>query len=174
MVILEDSVAIGVPLDVLHEWISRLDEHFAKWHPNHTDFRLLSGGTTVCDTVCFEELVGSIPYRITGTIVKNEKTDADSHFTLETKYGLSRISFIGKKDGDGCVFTHTERFGLPDILWGRFVNFMLFRVLFRRRANWNLILEDMKQDNRNLKKYWKRGNIPYRRPRRQSHEKLSL
>jgi hypothetical protein len=54
------------------------------------------------------------------------------------------------------MFTHIETFGSKKPVIGGFLNFLLFKVLARKKANWDLILNDMKEDNENLKKILER------------------
>jgi hypothetical protein len=57
----------------------------------------------------------------------------------------------------GCVFTHIESFGLETPIIGNIINFIIFRVLARKKANWDLISQDMKEDNVNLKRILETG-----------------
>jgi hypothetical protein len=129
-----------------------LDENFTKWHPNHTKFEKVTGGTDVGDIIYFEERVGGILYKIKGQITKKEKNDNGFRLDFRTMSGLGQIAFIAKATEGGCVFTHIERFGLETPVIGGIVNFLIFNLLARKKANWNIILQDMKEDNENLRK----------------------
>jgi len=148
---LKDSITLSVPMDSLYTWFLKLDENFVKWHPNHKCFKFLSGGTQVNDKIYFEEEVNGVLYAIKGEIINHTKTSDSFNVAFKTSAGLGHIYFIGRKNNTGCVFTHIERFGLSTPLVGNIINFLLFKVLARKKANWDLILTDMQEDNKRLK-----------------------
>lgn len=151
MISLEDSIEINTTVDHLYDWLINLDRNFPKWNANHGKFLKVTGGNAVGDIIYFEECVEGIWYKIRGKITVIEKKD--DFFTIEfsTMSGIGTITFIGQKSDAGCIFTHIERFGLRRPLVGELINFMLFKVLARKKANFELILKDMKEDNGNLK-----------------------
>jgi hypothetical protein len=152
MVTLRESIDISAYLEEVYDWLLHLDENFTKWNPKHNSFEMLSGGLDVGDTVRFSETVQGISYNIEGTIRKNEKDDKGFQIMFETKAGLGRIWFIGERTDFGCWFTHKEEFGRPDTFFGRIINWLLFEVIAKKRANWELIREDMEEDNECLKR----------------------
>ena len=68
------------------------------------------------------------------------------------------ITFRAEKQPDGSVlFTHIESFGARRSFFGNFVNWLFFKALFPKQANWELIKQDMQEDDRNLKKILERN-----------------
>ncbi len=129
-----------------------LENNFVKWdQEHHTDFKLLSGGTEPGDRIYFEEIVSGVKYSIKGKIIEKSKSDDRFVLAFKTFAGLSHIYFIGETSGEAVRFTHIEQFGLKAPILGSLVNFLLFKVLARKKANWDLILGDMKDDNVRLK-----------------------
>ncbi len=162
MITLRDSVELSVPLDILYGWLNALDENFVKWSPYHDYFKKVSGGFDVGDKIQFKELVMGVPYDITGIIQEHEKSGDDFKIMFETMSGLGHIHFIGEKAAGGCRFTHIEKFGKPDTFFGKIFNWLLFNVIARKKANWQLILDDMKEDNVYLKQILETGVYPER------------
>lgn len=162
MIILKDSVDISVPLDDVYHWLKALDENFVRWSPYHEYFRKLTGDLSVGDKIQFKELVMGVPYDIKGIIQENQKTDAGFRIMFETMSGLAHICFIGKRTKTGCRFTHIEEFGKPDTFFGKIFNWLLFSVIAKKRANWQLIMNDMKEDNMYLKQILETGVYPER------------
>ena len=152
MMILRETIDISACPDEVYEWFLHLDENFTKWNPKHDFFQRVSGGFGVGDTVRFSETVQGITYDVTGTIRENKKDDDGFEIMFETKFGLGRIRFIGERTDYGCRFTHIEEFGKPDTFFGGIVNWLLFDVIAKKRANWELIREDMAEDNGCLKR----------------------
>lgn len=163
MITLIDAVEIDAPLDALYEWLLALDKNFVKWSPYHRRFKKRSGGFGVGDRIWFCERVSGVTYRVGGVIKTNEKNRDGFKMVFETMSGLSRIYFIGGKTDGGCSFTHIEEFGKPNTKFGRFLNRLLFCLLFRRRANWQLIQNDMVLDNTFLKQILETGVYPERK-----------
>ena len=60
------------------------------------------------------------------------------------------ITFDGQRTETGCRFSHTEAFGMTTPVIGPIMNFLIFKVFFRKMANWQLIRDDMILDNRYL------------------------
>jgi hypothetical protein len=151
MITLKDSIEIKATPNKLYNWFMDLDKNFTKWHANHTKFEKVTGGTDVGDTIYFEESVGGILYKIKGEITGKEQNGNSFRLDFKTMSGLGHISFTADATEDGCIFTHIERFGLETPIIGSIVNFLIFNVLARKKANWDIILKDMKEDNENLK-----------------------
>jgi hypothetical protein len=162
MIKLEDSVEIAVSLDDLYNWLLALDENFVKWSPPHEYFRKLDGGLDVGDRIQFKEEVMGVPYDIKGIIKRKDKKDDGFEVMFETMSGLAHIYFIGRKTKSGVRFTHIEEFGKPDTFFGKMFNWLLFEVIAKKRANWQLILDDMRQDNVYLKEILEEGKYPGR------------
>ncbi len=153
MIILKDSIEINTTIDSLYNWFSKLDKNFVKWDSvHHTDFKFLSGGTEIGDKIYFEEIVDGVTYSIKGKIIENTKSDDNFVIAFKTSIGLGHIYFIGEKTKKNIRFTHIEKFGLKTPIIGNVINFLLFKVIAKKKANWELILDDMKGDNIRLKK----------------------
>jgi hypothetical protein len=97
-------------------------------------------------------------YDIKGEIIIKEKNEDNFKIVFKTMSGIGRISFISKATENGCIFTHIEEFGIDTPVVGNIVNFLLFKVFAREKANWDIILQDMKEDNVNLKKIMESKN----------------
>ncbi|MCE5345730.1 MAG: SRPBCC family protein [Bacteroidales bacterium] len=151
MVELKDSIEIRTSVNLLYEWLLDLDKHFVEWHPNHKVFEFVSKGKEIGDKIYFEEEVNGVLYAIKGEIIDLAKTKDSFNVAFKTSAGLGHIYFMGKETYSGCVFTHVEQFGLSTPIIGNVINFLLFKVLARKKANWNLILTDMREDNKRLK-----------------------
>ena len=162
MIILKDSIEISVPLNELYNWLQGLDENFVKWSPYHEYFHKITGSFNVGDEIQFKELVMGVPYDIKGVIQKHDRQENLFEIMFESMSGWAHIHFIGEVSKAGCRFTHIEEFGKPDTPWGRFLNWLLFKVLFKKRANWQLIKNDMAEDNMYLKQILETGVYPER------------
>jgi hypothetical protein len=157
MITLVDSVKINVSLNTLYKWLYALDENFVKWSPYHLSFEKVTGGWAVGEKIRFKEVVMGVTYDIKGVIFEHTKTDNDFSIGFESMSGFGRIYFKGGVTDNGCRFTHIEKFGKPETTWGRFLNWLLFEVLFKKKANWQLIKEDMVEDNIYLKNILETG-----------------
>ena len=70
------------------------------------------------------------------------------------------ITFRAEKQPDGSVlFTHIESFGVRRSFFGNFVNWLFFKALFPKQANWELIKQDMQEDDRNLKQILEKSDL---------------
>ena len=76
----------------------------------------------------------------------------------------SFITFEGKRTENGCHFSHTEAFGLTKPVIGPILEFLTFKVFYRKWCNWKLIRDDMILDNRYLKDILTEGRYPERLP----------
>ena len=160
MILLKDSIEIKTTIDSVYQWFLNLNENFVRWDSvHHTDFQLLSGGTEVGDKIYFEEIVDGVKYAIKGKIIEKTKSDDRFVFAFKTSSGMGRIYFIGEKQDNKVRFTHVEKFGLKTPVIGNVVNFLLFKVIARKKANWDLILNDMKEDNVRLKELMEKRNL---------------
>jgi hypothetical protein len=158
MITLKDSIEIMTTTDKLYNWLMNLDKNFTRWHPNHKKFEKVTGGNNVGDIVRFEQRVSGVLYDIKGEIIIKEKNEDNFKIVFKTMSGIGRISFISKATENGCIFTHIEEFGIDTPVVGNIVNFLLFKVFAREKANWDIILQDMKEDNVNLKKIMESKN----------------
>ena len=159
---LEDSVQIDVQLNELYAWMLELDKNFVLWHPNHEYFEKLTGGFEPGDQIRFKELVMGVPYDIIGTILEHQHDDDEFYLMFETFSGMGQITFCGQATKTGCTFTHIEEFGKPATFFGGIYNWFAFQVVAKKKADWRLILNDMQEDNVNLKQILETGVYPER------------
>jgi hypothetical protein len=159
MIELKDSIEIKTTINDLYNWFMNLEKNFTKWHPNHKKFEKVTGGDDVGDVIYFEQCVSGVWYKIKGEITAKDKNKNSFRFEFKTMSGIGKILFIAKTTEEGCIFTHIETFGLKTPVIGGILNFLLFNVLARKKANWDIILQDMKEDNENLKKIMEKGSV---------------
>jgi hypothetical protein len=162
MIKLEDSVEIDVPISELYDWLLKLDEYFVAWSPYHTYFKKSSGGWEEGDEIQFGELVKGVAYDVKGIICRHQKGPDSFSITFDSHSGLAAITFRGRSTDSGCEFTHIEEFGKPDTFWGSIFNWLLFKVIARKKADFQLIKADMAEDNRYLKQILETGIYPAR------------
>jgi hypothetical protein len=130
-----------------------LDKHFTKWHPNHTKFVKITGGMDVGDVVRFEEKIDGKWFKFNVKITKIEKTANGWRIEVKTP-PFATLIFKTERDGDGCVFTHTEFFGLfksKNLFAQKFI-YSLLRKILNPIYRFDLIEKDIIEDNINLKK----------------------
>ena len=73
-------------------------------------------------------------------------------------------NFEGTRTKDGCRFSRTESFGITMPVIGPIMNFLLFKIIFRKKCNWQLIRDDMILDNKYLTEILTEGKYPERIP----------
>lgn len=159
---LTESVEINAPFEKLCAWIDNFEEEFVRWSPYHIECQLLTGGINKGDKVRFYEIVAGMDYDITGTITQSVRAKDHFAFTFQAKDAV--ITFEGKRTHTGCTFKHTESFGIPAPIIGPVLNFLIFKVFFRKQADWNIIRDDMILDNLYLSDILTEGKYPDRMP----------
>ena len=164
MVTLTESIQIAAPFERLCAWGGNFEEEFVRWSPYHLECQLLTGGIGVGDRVRFYEIVMGMDYDVTGTIIESQRSEDRFRFSFLNDAKTAKITFEGRRAAGGCAFEHTEAFGLRTPVVGPIVNFMLFRILYRKKANWQVIRDDMILDNRYLEEILTRGAYPERVP----------
>lgn len=164
MVTLQEQIDIGAPFGRLLQWVDRFEEEFVRWSPYHLECQLLTGGRGVGDKVRFREIVMGLDYDVTGTIIRSERDNDRFRFDFESDRKMAVITFEGWRTGQGCRFCHTEVFGMRAPVIGPFMNFLIFKVLFRKKCDWQLIRDDMILDNRLLAGILTSGIYPERIP----------
>ncbi len=164
MVILKEAVDIPVPFEKLCQWVDNFEEEFVKWSPYHLECQLFSGSLNTGDRVRFHEIVMGLDYDVTGTIICSERDEQHFHFIFESDKKTAVITFDGKRTESGCYFAHSEAFGLQTPVIGSILNFLTFKVFYRKKANWQIIRDDMILDNRLLKDILTEGHYPERIP----------
>ncbi|WP_130837338.1 SRPBCC family protein [Lachnoclostridium sp. Marseille-P6806] len=164
MVTLKEEVDIPAPFERLDRWVDNFEEEFVKWSPFHLECNLYNGSVKPGDKVRFYEIVMGMDYDVTGTIIESER-DAD-HFLIkfESDAKTAMITFEGKRTQKGCRFSHTEMFGMQAPIIGLIMNFLIFKVFYRKKANWQLIRDDMILDNKLLSDILTEGKYPERMP----------
>lgn len=164
MVTLTESIQIAAPFERLCAWVDNFEEEFVRWSPYHLECQLLTGGIGVGDRVRFYEIVMGMDYDVTGTIIESQRSEDRFRFSFLNDAKTAKISFEGRRTAGGCAFEHTEAFGLRTPVVGPVVNFVLFRILYRKKANWQIIRDDMILDNRYLAQILTSGAYPKRIP----------
>lgn len=164
MVTLTERVEIAAPFERLNTWADHFEEEFVKWSPLHLDCQLLSGGIRTGDKVRFHEIVMGLDYDVTGTIIDSERDSDHFRFVFESDKKTAVITFEGERTETGCRFSHTESFGLQTPVLGAIVNFLIFEVIYKKKANWDLIRDDMILDNLLLSDILTTGKYPERIP----------
>ncbi len=74
------------------------------------------------------------------------------------------ITFEGKRTEKGCNLSHTESFVFRTPIIGPILNFLVFKVIYKKKADWNLIRNDMILDNKYLTDVLVDGEYPKRIP----------
>lgn len=109
-------------------------------------------------------VVAGLDYDVSGKIVACERSEDAFSFTFVSDKKSAKIVFEGERTPSGCRFTHTESFGLMKPVIGPVVNFLIFKVFYRKKANWQLIRDDMVLDNDYLYDILTEGKYPDRIP----------
>jgi len=164
MITLMEQVDIPAPYERLNAWAQNFQEEFVKWSPFHIECELYDGGYQVGNRVRFREIVMNLDYNVSGVIVACEQDDDHFRIVFQSDRKTAFITFEGKRTENGCHFSHTESFGLTTPVIGPVLNFLIFKVLFRKKANWQLIRDDMILDNRYLTEILTEKKYPERIP----------
>ena len=167
MVVLNERVDIPAPFEKLCAWVDNFEDEFVKWSPYHLECNLISGGINAGDKVRFYEIVMGMDYDVTGTITKSERDSDHFMFTFLSDKKTAVITFEGRRTETGCAFSHTEAFGMMTPIIGPVMNFLIFKAFYRKKANWGVIRDDMKLDNRYLTEILTEGKYPDRIPAEQ-------
>lgn len=164
MVVLRESIRIDAPFERLLGWVRNFETEFVKWSPLHIECELLTGGTAKGGRIRFREIVMGLDYDVSGTITESEMGADHFRFRFLSDAKTAAITFEGWRDGNGLVFEHTEEFGLRASVIGPIINFLVFKVIYRKKADWKLIRDDMVLDNHYLKQILTTGKYPERDP----------
>ena len=164
MVTLKETVDIPAPYERLQAWADNFREEFVKWSPYHTECEMYDGGYEKGMRVRFREIVGGLDYNVTGTIMESEKDDHHFRIVFRSEKKTSFITFEGFRTEKGCRFSHTEAFGVNIPVIGPIMEFLTFKVFYRKWCNWKLIRDDMILDNRYLADILTEGKYPERVP----------
>ncbi len=164
MITLKETVNISAPFEKLDAWADNFEEEFVKWSPLHLECQLFDKGVNKGDRVRFFEIVMGLDYDVTGTIIESDRDKDHFRISFESDKKTAIITFEGKRTPEGCSFTHTESFGMQTPVIGPIMNFLIFRVFYKKKANWDLIRDDMKLDNIYLTNILEKGEYPERIP----------
>ncbi len=164
MITLTEQIDIAAPYEKLEAWLNNFEEEFVKWSPYHIECDLYDKGYQAGNKIRFRELVMNLDYNVTGTITECEQDDDHFHIVFQSDKKTAFITFEGKRTPGGCRFSHTEAFGMTVPVIGPILNFLIFRVFFKKKANWQLIRDDMILDNQYLSDILTEGNYPERIP----------
>ena len=162
MVVLTERIDIPAPFERLCRWADNFEEEFVKWSPYHLECRLFDGGVNTGDKVRFYEIVMGLDYDVTGKIIHAERDSDHFLFRFESDKKTAVITFEGRRTAQGCSFSHTEAFGMQTPVIGPIMNFLIFKVFYKKKADWNIIRDDMILDNRLLYDILTKGVYPKR------------
>lgn len=110
----------------------------------------------------FYEVVMGLDYDVTGTIVESVRDKDHFRFAFLSDKKSARIIFEGERTPQGCRFSHTEIFGSTVPVLGPVLNFLIFKVFYKKKCNWGLIRDDMILDNKYLYDILAYGKYPER------------
>ncbi len=164
MVTLTEHVDIPAPYEKLEAWVGNFEEEFVKWSPYHIECNMYDKGYQTGDKIRFREIVMNLDYDVTGTITECEQDRDHFHIVFQSDKKTAFITFEGRRTDTGCRFSHSEAFGMTTPVIGSVMNFLIFKVFFRKMANWQLIRDDMILDNRYLTDILTEGKYPDRIP----------
>lgn len=159
---LSECVEIPVPYERLEAWAANFEEEFVRWSPYHTECEMYDGGYRLGSRVRFREIVMGLDYNVTGTITECEQDENHFRIVFRSDRKTAFITFEGKRAENGCRFCHTEAFGVSAPVIGPVLNFLIFKVFFRKKANPRLIKDDMILDNKYLYDILTKGKYPER------------
>ncbi len=103
-------------------------------------------------------------YDVSGTIIESYRDENRFKFVFQSDKKTAFITFEGKKTEAGCRFSHTESFGMTTAVIGKIMNFLIFKIIYRKKANWQLIRDDMILDNKYLYEILTENKYPERIP----------
>ena len=172
MVTLKEEININAPFEKLLEWVDNFEIEFVKWSPYHLECELLNGGILEGNRVRFYEIVMGLDYDATGTIVLSKRDENSFVFEFLSDAKTAVIKFEGKRTSTGCYFSHTESFGSGTPIIGPIINFLIFKIIYKKKANFKLIQDDMILDNKYLKEILTTGNYPKRIPIKKLKQKI--
>lgn len=164
MVTLNEQVDIPAPYEKIQAWLDNFEQEFVKWSPYHLECNLYDGGYKTGDRIRFHEIVMGLDYDVTGRITESENDDSHFRIVFQNDAKNAFITFEARRTDEGIHFSHTEAFGMTTPLIGPIMNFLIFKVFFRKMADWNLIRDDMILDNRYLSDILVHGKYPDRIP----------
>ena len=139
MIVLTEQIEIPASYEKLKAWTANFEEEFVKWSPYHIECNLYNGNYNAGSKIRFREIVMGLDYDVTGTIAECEQDENHFRIVFRSDKKTAFITFEGKRTKTGCHFSHTEAFGMTTPVIGAIMNFLIFKVFFRKKANWQLI-----------------------------------
>ena len=143
MVVLTEQIEIPTAYEKMEAWAANFEEEFVKWSPYHIECNLYDGNYHAGSKIRFREIVMGLDYDVTGTITNCEQDENHFRIVFQSDKKTTFITFEGKRTETGCHFSHTEAFGMTTPVIGAIMNFLIFKVFFKKKANWQLIRDDM-------------------------------
>lgn len=118
----------------------------------------------------FYEIVMGRDYDVTGTIVESEQDTDRFRFTFRSDAGTARITFEGVEPPRAAFLRIQNPSAWAPLSSAPSSILSWFRVLYRKKADWELIRADMALDNRYLAEILTSGTHPARiAPERLKH-----
>ncbi|MBQ6222021.1 MAG: hypothetical protein IJJ44_05385 [Solobacterium sp.] len=164
MVIITEQTDIPAPYEKLEAWLRNFEEEFVRWSPYHIECDVYDGNYNVGSRVRFREIVMNLDYNVSGIITECEQDDNHFRIVFQSDKKTAFITFEGRRTEEGCHFSHTESFGMTTPVIGPVMNFLIFKVFYRKMCNWKLIRDDMILDNIYLTEILTEGKYPQRIP----------
>ncbi|MCR5523647.1 MAG: SRPBCC family protein [Clostridia bacterium] len=164
MVTITEQIDIPAPYEKLEAWADNFQEEFVRWSPYHIECDLYDGGYQTGSKIRFREVVMNLDYNVIGTVTECEQDNNHFRIVFQSDKKTAFITFEGKRTETGCHFSHTEAFGMTTPVIGPIMNFLIFKVFFKKKANWQLIRNDMILDNNYLNDILTGGKYPDRIP----------
>lgn len=162
MVTLVEQIDIPAPFEKFLAWADNFEEEFVKWSPLHYECNLYDKSLEAGSRLRFYEVVMGMDYDVTGKIIESERDNDHLKISFMSDQKTAIITFEGTRTENGLHFTHTEAFGMQTPVIGWIMNFLIFRVFYRKKANFQLIREDMILDNHYLYDILVNGKYPER------------
>ena len=138
MVVLTEQIEIPAFYEKMEAWAANFEEEFVKWSPYHIECNLYNGNYHAGSKVRFREIVMGLDYDVTGTITECEQDKNHFSIVFQSDKKTAFITFEGKRTETGCHFSHTEAFGITTPVIGAIMNFLIFKVFFRKRQTGSL------------------------------------
>ena len=160
MIVLTEKIDIPAAYEKLEAWAANFEEEFVKWSPCHSECNLYDGNYYTGSKVRFREIVMGLDYDVVGTITECEQDKDHFRIVFQSDKKTAFITFEGERTAEGCRFSHTEFFGMTTPVIGTIMNFLIFKVLFRKKAKGQLIRDDMILDNGYLTELLTMGKYP--------------
>lgn len=98
-------------------------------------------------------------YDVSGTIVESLRTGDRFKFSFLSEK-KAQVTFEGERIETGCRSVRTESFGSRVPMIGPILNFLIFKVIYRKKANRNVIRDNMILDNQYLTDILVNGKYP--------------